>query len=85
MRRSGVRLPSYGQKAVERWLGINRVVNDVSGASYHKAFHGFQRFGSLKSVFYNIEDSVGCLRLLEELTNIGINSCEDKSLIRIER
>jgi len=85
VRRSRVRLPSYGQKAVERWLGIDRVVNDVSGVLYHKEFHDFQRFGSLKSLFYNIEDSVGCLRILKELTDMDRSSYEDKSLMRIGR
>ena len=84
VRRARVRLPSYGQKTVERWLGIERVVNDVSGVSYHKAFHGFQRFGSLKSLFYNIEDSVGCLRILKKLTN-DKRLFEDKSLMRTEK
>ena len=85
MRRSSVRLPSYGQKTVERWLGIDRIINDVSGGSYHKAFHCFQNFGSLKPLFYNIEDSVGCLRILKELTNLGRRSYEDKSLMRTDR
>lgn len=85
VRRARVRLPSYGQKAVERWLGIDRVVNDVSGVSYHRVFHGFQRFGSLKSLFYNIEDSVGCLRILKELTNVDKRSYEDKFLMRTGR
>lgn len=67
VRRARLRLPSYGQKTVERLMGIDRVVNDVSGASYHKAFYNFLRFGSLKPLFYNIEDSVGCLRILNEL------------------
>jgi len=81
VRRAGVRLPSYEQNAVERWLGIARAVSDVSGLSYHEAFHGFQRFGSLKPLFYNMEDSVGCLRILKELANKGRISFEDKSLI----
>jgi len=72
VRRAGLQLPSYGQKAVERFMGIDRVVNDVSGFSYHKSFHDFLRFGSLKPLFYNIEDSVGCLRIVNEiLTAMG--------------
>ena len=74
VRQAGVRLPSYGQKAIERIVGINRVVNDISGASYHKAFHNFLRFGSLKPLFYNIEDSVGCLHILNKLTILGSKS-----------
>ena len=81
VRRAKVRLSSYGQKTVERWLGIDRVVDDVSGATYHQAFRCFQGFGSLKSLFYNIEDSIGCLRILKELTNTR-SSCEGKSLMR---
>ena len=68
VRQVGLQLPSYGQKAIERLMGIERVVNDLSGASYHKAFHSFLRFGSLKPLFYNIEDSVGCLRILNQLS-----------------
>jgi len=68
VRRSGLRLPSYGQKAIEGFMGIGRVVDDLSGASYYKAFQNFLRFGSLKPLFYNMEDSVGCLHILKGLT-----------------
>jgi uncharacterized protein YprB with RNaseH-like and TPR domain len=56
-------LPSYGQKAVERFFRINRVVNDVNGACYRLVFDEFSLNGSLKPMFYNIEDSFGCLRI----------------------
>ncbi|MBS7653275.1 ribonuclease H-like domain-containing protein [Candidatus Bathyarchaeota archaeon] len=67
LRLLGIRMPGYGQKTVERCMGIMRVVDDVSGASYHEAFQGFMRSGSLKPLFYNIEDAVGCLLILMEL------------------
>lgn len=60
-------LPSYGQKAVERFVGVNRFVKDVSGASYHSLFVDFLTRGSLKPLFYNIEDSVGCLQIANRL------------------
>jgi len=72
VRRSRLRLPSYGQKAIEGFMGIGRVVNDLSGASYHKAFQNFLRFGSLKPLFYNMEDSVGCLNILKGLAKGGV-------------
>jgi len=56
-------LPNYGQKSVERFLGINRVVKDVNGAFYHLFFGEFALNRSLKPMFYNIEDSFGCLRI----------------------
>jgi uncharacterized protein YprB with RNaseH-like and TPR domain len=65
VRRANIQLPSYGQKTVERFMGVNRLVNDVSGSSYHQVFHNFLRSGSLKPLFYNIEDSVGCLRIVD--------------------
>lgn len=74
IRRARLRLPSYGQKAIERVMGIDRVVNDVSGSSYHRVFNDFLRSGSLKPLFYNIEDSVGCLRILHGLTADNKNS-----------
>jgi len=84
VKRAKIRLPRYRQKTVERFLDIDRVVNDVSGASYHESFHDFRKFGSLRPLFYNIEDSVGCLRILKELTNGGRRSQEDKSLMKTD-
>lgn len=81
VRRARLRLSSYGQKAVERFMGINRVVNDISGASYHEMFYNFLRFGSLKPLFYNMEDSVGCLQILNELTTADRKSCIRRSQI----
>lgn len=60
-------LPSLAQKTVECALGIDRVVKDVSGASYHLAFNGFLAHGALKPIFYNIEDSAGCLRIADRV------------------
>jgi uncharacterized protein YprB with RNaseH-like and TPR domain len=62
-----IRLPSYSQRAVERFVGVNRIVRDVSGSSYHLAFVDFLTRGSLKPLFYNIEDSVSCLRIANRL------------------
>ena len=55
------------QKAVEHKMHINRIVNDVSGASYYRVFDDFLRFGDMKPLFYNIEDAVGCMRILNRL------------------
>lgn len=63
--REAFRLPNYGQKSVERFLGINRVVNDVNGACYHLYFDEFALNWSLKPMFYNIEDSFGCLKIVD--------------------
>jgi len=62
-------LPNYGQKSVERFLGIKRVVNDVNGANYHLVFDEFALNWSLKPMFYNIEDSFGCLRIANNVLN----------------
>jgi uncharacterized protein YprB with RNaseH-like and TPR domain len=56
---------------VERHIGINRIVNDVSGSTYHEAFQSFLRYGDLKPLFYNIEDTVGCLLILRKLSRAG--------------
>jgi len=71
VRKRSPRLPGYGQKTVERFMGIDRVVNDVSGAFYHEVFQNFLVFGSLKPLIYNIEDSVGCLNILKRLS-VGV-------------
>lgn len=60
-------LPSHGQKIVEHSLGIRRLVRDVCGANYHQAFNSFLLTGNLTPLFYNIEDSIGCLRMLYAL------------------
>jgi len=62
-----IRLPRYNQKAVERFLGIPRAVRHVSGSSYHLFYGKFLRGGSLEPMFYNIEDSFGCLRISSAL------------------
>jgi len=67
LRLSRVRLQGYGQKSVERFLGIKRVVTDVTGANYHKFYSKFLSDGDLRAVLYNIEDSVGCVRLAQVL------------------
>jgi uncharacterized protein YprB with RNaseH-like and TPR domain len=67
---SGFSLSGYSQRAVERFVGVSRVVGDVSGASYHLAFGDFLRRGDLKALFYNIEDSVGCLQIGNRLFSV---------------
>jgi len=67
IKNAGVVFPSYGQKVVEKCIGVSRVVEDACGASYYEAFCDFLRFGGLKALFYNIEDSVGCLRIFKTL------------------
>jgi uncharacterized protein YprB with RNaseH-like and TPR domain len=62
-----VRLPSYSQRTVEKFIGVDRVVKDVSGASYYSAFVDFLTRGSLKPLLYNIEDSTGCLQIANRL------------------
>jgi uncharacterized protein YprB with RNaseH-like and TPR domain len=62
-----IKLPSYSQKTVEKLLGFERTVSDVSGASYYLSFANFLRDANLKPLFYNVEDSVGCLRILDGL------------------
>lgn len=67
VRQARLQIPRYSQRAVEHKLRINRVVNDVNGASYHKVFDSFLKFGDLRPLFYNIEDAVGCMRILSRL------------------
>jgi len=58
-----VYFPRYDQKTVEGCLGIRRVIRYVSGSSYHHFYGNFLRNGDLTSMFYNIEDSFGCLKI----------------------
>jgi len=60
-------LPSYRQKAVEGLFGVERLVRDTSGESYHELFDSFMQTEDLRPVVYNIEDSIGCLRILNYL------------------
>lgn len=64
----------YGQKAVELSLGIHRIVEGLSGASYHRAFQDFLTSGCLKPLIYNVEDAVGCLKILKSLDRDPISS-----------
>lgn len=66
----GIHLPGYAQKGVERFFGIPRVINDVSGRVYHMFYREFLKVGSLKPMFYNIEDSFGCLRILNMILKL---------------
>jgi uncharacterized protein YprB with RNaseH-like and TPR domain len=63
LKRWNIHLPKYNQKEVERFFGIPRVIKDVSGRSYHLFYREFLRAESLEPMFYNIEDSFGCLRI----------------------
>ena len=69
-RRSRIDFPCYSQKIVENHLGIRRVVEDLSGASYHRFFLDFMDKGDPRAIFYNIEDSLGCLRILKALKQL---------------
>jgi len=64
-------LPSHGQKSVEHLLGLGRLVKNVCGANYHQAFESFLLTGDPRPLFYNIEDSIGCLRILNLLAAKG--------------
>jgi DNA polymerase elongation subunit (family B) len=64
---SNINLSGYDQKSVERCLGIPRLIRSISGNSYHLFYRRFLRGGSLKPMFYNIEDSFGCLRIAKSL------------------
>lgn len=58
-----IKFPKYSQKSIERYLGIPRVIQHVSGMNYHLFYEEFLKVGSLTPLFYNIEDSFGCLRI----------------------
>ena len=58
-----IKLPRYNQKFVEKCLGIRRVVHYVTGQSYHLFYREFLKNGTLAPMFYNIEDSFGCLKI----------------------
>jgi uncharacterized protein YprB with RNaseH-like and TPR domain len=61
-------LQCYGQKAVEAFLGLKRAVDDISRTNYHLAYRSFLEGGDIGPILYNIEDSVGCIRILNQLT-----------------
>jgi len=62
IKRSKVSLKRHNQKNVEKAIGINRVIKDVCGVYYHSFLDEFLEKKNLKPLFYNIEDSVGCLK-----------------------
>jgi len=70
-------LPSYRQRDVEGFLGVKRLVEGVSGGNYHQFFDSFMRAEDLRPVVYNIEDSVGCLRILNRLLAVFKWSCRE--------
>ena len=61
------RLPRYDQKSVERFFGISRVLSDVDGGSYCLFFDELFKDGGLEPMFYNIEDSFGCLKIADRV------------------
>lgn len=71
VRSSGLRLPSYSQKVVERSLGVERILPEESGARYCTAFEEFIKTGNLRALIYNIEDTIGCLRILRRLMRLN--------------
>ncbi len=58
-----VGFPRYGQKTVERCLGVVRAIRHVSGGNYRLIYNDFVRISNLPPMFYNIVDSFGCLRI----------------------
>jgi len=64
-----LKLPSYGQKCIERFFGVRREIKGISGAAHHHYYKAFLETGGLRSLFYNIEDSIGCLKILNNLKN----------------
>jgi uncharacterized protein YprB with RNaseH-like and TPR domain len=69
VRHGPIDFPSYGQKSVEKCLGIPRVVENLSGATYHRFFLDFPKRGNPQAILYDIEGSLGCLRILEVMKN----------------
>ncbi|MEM2092138.1 MAG: ribonuclease H-like domain-containing protein, partial [Candidatus Bathyarchaeia archaeon] len=67
VRRVAVDMPRFDQKSVERYFGFRRVLGQISGDLYHRYYRSFLEEGSLEPVFYNIEDSYGCLRICSAL------------------
>lgn len=65
-----VNFPRYDQKSVERCLGISRVIRHVSGGTYSLVYNDFIRGGDLTPLFYNIEDSFGCLRIAGKIRSL---------------
>lgn len=57
----------YDQRSVERFLGVSRVLSNVEGGSYYLFFEDLFRGGGLEPLFYNIEDSFGCLRIADRI------------------
>jgi len=70
-RRLDLPLSRYDQKSVEQFIGIRRTMSGISGSNYHIAFDDFLGNGDLRAVFYNIEDTVGCLRIAHWLSLVG--------------
>jgi len=66
----GVRLPNYSQKSVEKAMGIVRAFEDVSGHNYHLIYRKFIDRWDLKPLFYNLEDSFGCLRIAQAVSRL---------------
>lgn len=58
-----VKFPRYDQKTVENCLGIRRAIPHVCGSSYHLFYNDFIGKSDLTAMFYNIEDSFGCLKI----------------------
>ncbi|MEM2319646.1 MAG: ribonuclease H-like domain-containing protein [Candidatus Bathyarchaeia archaeon] len=65
-----VGFPRYDQKTVECCLGIVRAIRQVSGKNYHLFYNDFVRIGNLTPMFYNIEDSFGCLKIASNIRSL---------------
>ena len=64
-------LPRFDQKSVEKYFGFRRTIRWISGSTYHAFYRGFLKHGDLKPVFYNIEDSYGCLRIADAISRLA--------------
>ncbi|MEM2351494.1 MAG: ribonuclease H-like domain-containing protein [Thermoproteota archaeon] len=64
-------LASYSQSSVERALGIDRLSGHIHGGVYHEHFDKFLEDGSPDPIVYNIEDSLGCLRIFKGIVAQG--------------
>ncbi|MGB9960014.1 MAG: ribonuclease H-like domain-containing protein [Candidatus Bathyarchaeales archaeon] len=62
--------PRYDQKTVEHCLGIVRAIPQVSGGNYHLFYNDFVQSSNLTPMFYNIEDSFGCLRIADNIRSL---------------
>lgn len=73
---SKIPFPRLSQNVVEKYLGLERSVDGISGANYHRHYLNFLKDGSTKPILYNIEDTL--------LMHLILNTLNENSLIRWE-